>query len=318
MIFYDKPTNSIYYTTNRLGSSLLHDISLRGEFTIIGPCDVPEIASADRKNTKIFFPFREPHARFKSGLTVHLFNRTNHTKQLPPYAASKEVVTANDNSLEIYKYMLQTIDNTATDNCHLGSVAGKRPYHLYDLHTDHWLYVPLTYMVYNYNVQLLPLYDLSSHLRHRFPHCDDLIKKRERPTSFNQTHPIYEPIWQVYKSVFIDNVPLNYEHVQNENSTDWYQWMAPEIEIFQNFVKYLKHDNIAFIGHKLVNKLMDGNVYFSDPFSPLSFNLMQILKSLHGHNPLNYKFDYFLQSMKFVNLGLDSGPFQVHRPHLVG
>lgn len=315
MIFHDLKDEKIYYTTNRLGSSLLLDISERdNKFVLINPSDLPKIVAKNNRKTEIIFPFREPIARFKSGLSVNLYNRTDFTKKILDY----ESALNNSLILDQYRYMLMILDNTAADNSHFLAANYKRPYHLYDMHTDHWLYMPMLFMVYNYNVKLLPLYELSKHLAARFPNCIDLIQKRERKNSFNETDPLYENIWKIYKEVFIDRIPINYENVTREDNRGktWQEWMDPEIEIFNTFVKYLNTPNLTYAAHKLANKFLDKLIYFDDPFSTISWNIHNTIRDIQRYNPINPRFNYYFKNFQNMMSGAYNIQFQETRNYL--
>jgi len=280
MIFYDTVTTDFYYTTNRLGSTLLYEISKEDSSLqhIIHPPQLIKHVNDKRTNNRIIFPFRDPIARFKSGLNVNMFNRTT---------LDFKFEGIHPTSLWHYKYMLLSLDNILADNTSVLSYIYRRPFHLFDKHTDHWLMIPLIYMVYNYNVKLLPLYDLSKVLKDRFPSSAELILKRERADSFNTPLPKYEKIWQVYKEVFIDHEPLGYENIPNESKITWQKWMASEKEIFDMIMKYLNTNNLNHGAHKMVNKILNTGQYLHDYRSPISLQCYYTIQQLefYGTNP---------------------------------
>lgn len=270
--FIDTCDQNLYITTKRNGSTLLSEIS--SVSSRLRSVDLQEAIGLLNKNTKIYAPIRDPITRFKSGLSVNLYNRT-----------SNQFNIIDDTAVNLYKQMLIYFDNSIVETGKLISIYPSRPYHLYDPHCDHWLGTLLLFSGLGFNLEPVPMNKLSEHLLQRFPEGSDYIKKRERTDSFNKTKPDYEKLYETYKEIFIDKTL--------SDTMTFDQWMHVELEIFDLLMSYTDKElnEQSFL---LLNSILDRKVYYNDLYSPNTHTMFIILQELSQKNLTTEKLDNFL------------------------
>lgn len=282
MIFYhDTKENSLYLTTLKNGSTLLGEISDRNKhLRYVEPDEATSIAHS---GSIIYTPFRHPFPRFVSGLSVNFFNQTDGFEDV---GITNNFL--NEDSVRTYKNLIRYLDRTTVT---LGNMHGSyyfRPYHLYDLHLDHWLYVPMTLLLYNFNVKFIPLFEFTNHVKEKFSNINDLVSVRERKNSFDKINKEYTSLWEAYKSIMIENPPGGIK-VKNTNHISFDEWMKPEIEIFNLLNTHLNTPNLNFAAHKAFNRISMQGDYFVDVWSPRITNLYYMLKDIHRYKtPIDF------------------------------
>lgn len=277
--YFDTNNNNFYCVSNRNGSTILKEISAAyPSLKVVADDEIFEILKQDFSRP-IYIPFRDPVVRFRSGLSVNFFNRTGTVldqadeKELESYAQS-------------IKYLRSALHYTGT----YYSSYPNEFYHLFDSHIDHWLWVAMIIGVYNYNVKLLPMYDLSKHLMTAFPKASSLIKSRSRTDSFDKSKVVYEKIWGYYKSVMIDDVELKDYQPQAylkkpEISYTFDNWMRFESELFTNYKNFHASLNLRNLFVRLSKKAFEDPFYLTDSLSPkmhtICGRLLPILHKIH-------------------------------------
>jgi len=289
----DRKRKSVYMTGLRNGSTLMEEIK-----DLVGPDrlyrhqyheDLVRLISEDRAY-KIYMPFRDPMIRFKSGLTVNMYNRCG-------FDTEDGSFKAQDSTYAIYKQLLTYLDNTAGNDHAIFDLTRCRPYHLYDTHTDHLLYQPLIYLAYGFDVQLIPFNNFSEHLLQQFPEAKDIIVKRGRPNSFNTSLKEHELAWNIYKEIFIDNEPDFYKSNDQVKFQTFNLWMKPEIEIFNLFMENYQQINMLKTRCRgLIIDFTKNTQYFNDPYSPKFMRLGSLLPMIERFNKLNPQLQNFSQN----------------------
>lgn len=280
--YFDTRQKSLYTTSNRNGSTIMKDISaVVPTLCLLHLDEVFELLQQDIL-IPIYIPFRDPEIRFRSGLSVNFFNLTG--KVLDDYTDVEP--WANK-----VKYLRDTLHDTGT----YYSAVPNETYHLFDTHLDHWLWVAMIMGTYGYNVKLLPMYDLTEHLRKNFPDAEKLINNRARSNSFDKSTPLYEKIWGYYKKVMIDEVQLREYKPAHLNKPEplytFDDWMSMEVELFNNYKKFYKERNLRNMFTKMSRRAFEHPFYFSDVLSPRMKTICgTLLPKLHRyHKPLlNY------------------------------
>jgi hypothetical protein len=274
--FIDKQEPALYVTTKRNGSTLMAEIS--SVSTHLQRIEIAELAEvlSKEKHIPIYSPIRDPLTRFKSGLSVNLFNRSD-------FKFNK----VTDTSLELFKHMLIYFDDCIGESGKLLSTYPVRPFHLYDPHCDHWLGSLMLFGALGFNLQVVPMNKFSQHLESRFPQGVEFIKNRERPDSFNNTKEDYEKLWEIYKEVFIERVP---DHIQcmkenNEKIITFNEWMNPEIDIF-NMLMQNKETAMHQLSNHYLDLFLDKKIYFNDLYSPNIQDMSIVLEELAEHKLL--------------------------------
>lgn len=267
--FLDNREQAIYVTTKRNGSTLLSEIcSISENLESIELATLTNIL-AKNKNIKIYAPIRDPYTRFKSGLSVNLYNRSNGVYD-----------KIDDESLTLFKHMITYFNVSVLDTGKLLSVYPSIPFHLYDLHCDHWLGTLMIFSSLNYDLVTIPMYEFSKHLLDRFPESIDYIKNRERTGSFDSPKIEYEKLYEVYKEVI--------------DMTLFEQWMNPEVEIFNILMSYTGtelNDRSA----DCLNKLLNKKIYFNDLYSPNTHTMFTIVQELSSRGLSTNRLDQFLE-----------------------
>ena len=281
MIFYfDTIKDNFYCVSNRNGSTILKEISVK--YPSLKLVSNNEIFENLKQNSSrpIYIPFRDPIVRFRSGLSVNLFNRTGLI--LNETAGDKEL----KNYANSIKYLRSSLHYTGT----YYSSYPNEFYHLFDSHLDHWLWVAMIIGVYGYNVRLIPMYDLSNHLITNFPQANSIIKNRTRSDSFNKSTPAYDKIWNYYKEVMVDNIELSQYHpkayiTKPEVPYIFDNWMRFETELFNNYKNFHSDTNLRNLFLKLSRKAFEDPFYFTDSLSPkmhtICGTLLPILHDIH-------------------------------------
>lgn len=280
--YFDTKNNNFYCVSNRNGSTILKEISDKyPSLKLVADDEIFEILKQDFSRP-IYIPFRDPVVRFRSGLSVNFFNRTGivldqaDEKELESYAQS-------------IKYLRSSLHYTGT----YYSSYPNEFYHLFDSHIDHWLWVAMIIGAYNYNVKLIPMYNLSNHLMTAFPQASPLIKSRSRSDSFDKSKSDYDKIWEYYKSVMITNVELkNYQpqsYLKNpEISYTFDNWMRFESELFINYKNFHANLNLRNLFVRLSKKAFEDPFYLTDSLSPKMHTICgRLLPILHNiHEPI--------------------------------
>jgi hypothetical protein len=291
----DKKNKAVYMTGLRNGSTLMDEIKeivgpnrlFRHEF----PEDLIKLISNDR-SYKIYMPFRNPMIRFKSGLTVNMYNRCGF---------DTSIIEANVEYPEyyiLYKGMLRYLDNSYANDHNIFHLNYYRPYHLFDTHIDHLLYKPLIYLAYGFDVHMIPLNKFSDHLYKYFPEAISKIYERGRPDSFDKSSPLHEKVWDVYKEIFVDNDPEFYKYKYPEDRTLTFNlWMKPELEIFNLFLENYTNVNLLKTKSRaLINHFIKTKQYFKDPYSPKTMEIGTTVPMLEVYNKPNKDLHDYVQS----------------------
>lgn len=277
----DRKNKAVYMTGLRNGSTLMEEIKDQ-----VGPDrlfrhqyheDLIRLISEDR-SYKIYMPFRDPMVRFKSALTVNMYNRCGlDSINYPDY-------------YKFYKGMLKYLDHSVGNDHNIFNLSYHRPYHLFDTHTDHILYKPLIYLAYGFDVHMIPFNKFSEHLLERFPEAEAVIKKRGRTNSFDTSMPEHERVWEIYKEVFLDNEPIFYKDKVPDATTFTFDlWMKPELEIFELLIE--NYQNVNIIKTKcrgLIKHFVKTNQYFTDPYSPKLMEIGELVPMIESINHVNH------------------------------
>lgn len=295
MFYYNNQENFFYFVTHRNGSTIIQEIS--GVYpSVITPMTMTECFTflKQNPNTPIIIPFREPETRFKSGLMIN-FNR-----DVSDDHSIEELLKLNYG--ETYKSKIQYMD-VMYHNTFLSGVARgyrRRPYHLLDIHLDHSLWMPLFLIAYGFNVKLIALSDFSIHLKPLYPLAISFIKARERSNSSTTNRPLALKLWEIYKSVYLNpTLPIYFKDSEERYSMrtlSWKKWMQPEKEIYKIFHVYKNSENLQTFSVKLLNKLIEDKVYFTDVFSIAMRNQMHFLQNLHLHIEPIKEFKYMVET----------------------
>lgn len=290
----DKKHKAVYMTGLRNGSTLMEEIKdLVGPDRLFRhqyPEDLIRMLTEDR-SYKIYMPFRDPMVRFKSALTVNMHNRCGFDTDDTSYKVQ-------DITFVMYKKMLMYLDSSIGNDHNIFNIEYKRPYHLFDIHTDHLLFKPLIYLAYGYDVHMIPFNKFSEHLYQRFPEATDIIKRRGRLDSFNTSMHSHELVWNTYKEVFIDNEPDFYKDKAPEAKELTFDlWMKPELEIFEMFIE--NYQNVNMLKTKcrgLIKRFIETKQYFNDPYSPRFMELGTLLPIIETFNKPNRDLHNYIQN----------------------
>lgn len=287
MIYYNTKSQEFYFPFNRNGSTLIYDISHNVNYLHEKNLDEALAILEENKNLPIYIPYRDPIVRFKSGLSVNFLRECG--DETPDFT------DVTKSAYHKYKIVLMTLRNYFQEHMshHL---LGKfiLPFHLADVHIDHCLWRPLTLLVHGYNVKLIPMNELSSHLHKKFPTQINLIKSRERKNSFNTVRKDTDELWDIYKEVFID-IP-KYRDKFGMQFVDWHIWMRDEQYIFEQFQLYRDSPNLNYAAQKIVTNLIEKKAYFSDTNSSMLPQLMFMLDEIRKHRDLFPELELFYNS----------------------
>lgn len=289
IIYHNTEKNFLYFVSYRNGSSILQDIStVYDSLKVIEPKDAFRLL-ANQPDIAIHIPYRDPEVRFKSALAITLIR-----DQSKEYKNNSLTEVYKKGYHTLFKEKITYLDTICGNHVpFLAGVSGgfkRRPYHLFDSHLDHSLWLPMFLILYNFNVKLISLKDWSLHLKPLYPKAIKFIEDRERPESSSTNRPEVEPLWQTYKSVFIDRKLETFDLVNREyavRTLRWKDWMAPEKQIYHTLNLYKDSQVLKMMTIKLFKNLFKEKVYFTDPFSP-GFNTMtNLINQIHvGITPL--------------------------------
>lgn len=296
--FIDKHEPALYVTTKRNGSTLLSEISTVSDN--LQRVETPEFVNTITRDRKIpiYAPIRHPMIRFKSGLSVNLYNRSDFKFNV-----------VDENSLNLFRQMLIYFDDCMGESGKLITIHPVRPFHLYDSHCDHWLGRLMIFSSLGFNLRPIKMNEFSEHLESRFSQGIEFVKKRERSSSFDTSSPHHELLWEVYKEVFIERIP---DHIQvmidnNQTYMTFDQWMKPEIEIFEMFLTYAGSD-LHSASHKRLNDYIDRKIYYNDLYSPNAQATFSILENLEKYKVSNSRLDM----LSFVYQVLKERIYRIH------
>lgn len=300
----DRKNKAVYMTGLRNGSTLMEEIKdLVGPDRLFRhqyPEDLIRMLTEDR-SYKIYMPFRDPMVRFKSALAVNMHNRCGFDTEDTSYKVQ-------DETFVMYKKMLKYLDQSIGNDHNIFNLTYYRPYHLFDIHTDHVLFKPLIYLAYGYDVHMIPFNKFSEHLYERFPEATDIIKKRGRPDSFNTSMFPHELVWNAYKEVFVDNEPDFFKYkIPDVRFQTFDLWMKPETEIFEMFIENYKNVNLMKTKCRgLIRKFIETRQYFNDPYSPKFAELGSLLPVIETFNKPNRDLQNYIQNYVIIRNQLRS------------
>lgn len=294
--YFNTKEPSIYWPYNRVGCTLIQNIH--------EDCDYLERISQNRcfellkdnPDLPIYFPYRNPEVRFRSGLAVNFYRNLDPAGQkMPIFEAVFKYKEKYETELESMKTFMQWIP--LHHDCLL------RPYHLFDIHLDHYLWQALIMLSYGYNFKLVPLNEWSVHLINKFPKHLELIKRTERTGSFDKMRKDVLPIWEIYKKVFVD-IP-DIKCCRGERTINFKNWMAPEMELFRTFDKYRNLPNLQFHAYKALRKIGEKGTYFSDPHSMTLTLSTTLLKFVHEQKQEIHYFNRLYNTSKMLGVHVE-------------
>ena len=280
-MYFDPKEKSLYFPSNRNGSSLIdnicHSYNLLQELSLY---DALAIANED-PNIKIYIPFRDPIVRFKSGLTVNFFRMApenilesgSSIRELLPTSYSSQYASHITYLRDLYSKNIEPVYDPYFEIC---------PYHLYDVHLDHSLYRPLILLLHDYNVQLVPMNKLSEHLAERFVEATPILGVN-RANTFSANNEISKLLWEIYKEIFVDTIEI----LQNQKQITWKLWMDQEVHIFKTFCTYIDTPNMTYCANKLLKNIYKNGFYFSDRNSMVYKGTSSLLNEIQQHKKLH-------------------------------
>lgn len=281
--FIDKKHNTSWFTHHKNGSTTLRNLASFDDNSLeqVGLEDFFQFIdknSGQDYQVPVYTIFRNPYVRFRSGLTK-LANR--HQRELGPYRTlySKE---------HNFQYFLQC---AAFFNDKRPSII---PYHLYDTHIDHILWMPAIVSVCGYNVKLIPMTDLSALLINMYD--PDSVARSDtniRPNSYNEVNPDSENFWSSYKKIIING--------KNSSEQMFNQWMQTEQDIFDVYEKPDAQANLHLYSQNIVDKLLQDPYYFTDLDSFRFVFLTEILEILNTTHKLPSNLYHYLLLCKQLN-----------------
>jgi hypothetical protein len=279
--YYKSDRNIAYVTTTKNGSTLMSNLS-RADPSLQHLDIDSAIRMIVEKDAKIYAPYRHPYVRFISGLEVNFFNNTDF---FDGFVKGPGFPTATD--AKQYKNFVRYLDRAMyTPGTSIGSYY-YRPYHLFDQHLDHWLIIPFVLVLYNLNVEMIPMHQLSDHLLQLFPKCEEHIRKSERKGSFDQPQEHLMPLWNAYKTI-MNNPPTRFKPVMME-FISFEKWLEPEIRVFNLFNTPLKNTNIQYEANKIFEKVAENGDYFYDLWSHRNQQMYKVIRNLHEYvKPLDF------------------------------
>ena len=281
-IYFDPKEKSLYFPSNRNGSSLIdnicHSYNLLQELSTY---DALALANED-PNIKIYIPFRDPIVRFKSGLTVNFYRMASDSilkdrtpiRHLLTTSYGKQYISHITYLRDLYSKLIEPVYYPYFGIC---------PYHLYDVHLDHSLYRPLILLLHDYNVQLIPMNKLSEHLAARFIEATPIIGAK-RANTFSANNEISELLWKMYKEIFVDTT---IEIPQNQKQITWKLWMDQEVHIFKSFCTYMNTPNMTYCANKLLKNIYKNEFYFADRNSMVYKGTSFLLSDIQQHKKLH-------------------------------
>jgi hypothetical protein len=291
--YYKSDRNIVYVTTTKNGSTLMSNLSKAdSSLTYLDTDNAMRVIV--KNDAKIYAPYRHPYPRFISGLEVNFFNNTDFFDGIEkgPNFPDKE-------SCKLYKNFVRYIDRAMYSP---GTSIGShyyRAYHLFDQHLDHWLIIPFILVLYNLNVQMVPMHDLTNHLLQVFPKCKEQIIKSERKGSFDQPQEHLIPLWNAYKSVMMKPPPNNKPFLLE--SITFEKWIEPEIRVFNLFNTKLTNTTLHYEANKIFEKVAQNGDYFYDLWSHRNQQMYKVIRHLHEHvKPLDFFLSLERTTSKFV------------------
>lgn len=279
--YYKADRNVAFVTTTKNGSTLMSNLSKAD--SSLSYLDIDEAIRVIIQNkTKIYSPFRHPYPRLISGLEVNFFKNTDFFDGIergPDFPDKK--------ACELYRNFVRYIDRAMyTPGTSIGSYY-YRPYHLFDQHLDHWLIIPLVLVLYNLDVEMIPMHQLSDHLFQLFPNCEEHIRKSERKGSFDQPKEHLMPLWNAYKTV-MNNPPTKVDPAMME-FISFEKWLEPEIRVFNLFNTKLTNTTLHYEANKIFQKVAQNGDYFYDLWSHRNQQIYKVIRILHEYlKPLDF------------------------------
>lgn len=283
MIYHNTKQNTFYYPIYRCGSSVLLDISKKCDY-LKEYHDEEGFRLIDlNRECPIYIIYRHPETRFKSGLQItikrFLMNQ--------PDLLHKDILPMLDEGYDaLFQYGISFLDNIATKD--IPYVSGHwdreiiRPFHLYDSHLDHMLWRPLILKAYGYNVVMIPINEYDDHLGRLYPTAyQQILDSHDRPETFKTNNKNANKLWEIYKKVFVDN--LYYDDRSARAAITFKTWMDEEIKIFDTIEKFRSAPNFKFASEKMIKKLFENKLYFSDMYAPSMIRIHKLLDILHNH-----------------------------------
>lgn len=260
--YFNSVEKNFYITSNRNGSTLLKEIS--EQYDNLQEYSYAQVFSllSDDPSIPLYVPFREPMVRFKSGLSVNLYNTVN-------YKLDHNTDEVLKNYSQFLKYFRARYTDTGS---HLSATPNEK-YHLYDGHLDHWLWSSMILGAYGYNIKLVPMYNFSGLLLQQFPKALKIINFRDRNNSFDQSTPLYEKIWESYKKGMVDDADINtYWPKQYLKSPEilysFDNWMGFEKKLFTYYKDNYMQDDNKKLFLRLSLWAFEDPFYFTDAHSP--------------------------------------------------
>jgi hypothetical protein len=248
----------------------------------------------------IYIPFRDPDIRFKSGLTVSLYRNIPDDSEMIKMNPVTLLDTGYDKTFKAnIEYLDYVFGNSVPFLSGVSRGYKRRPYHLFDDHLDYSLYIPFLLILHRYNVKLVYLEQWSDHLKPLYPLAEHFIKKRERKKSSTTNTSMVDPLWSIYKSVFIDRQLKDTNPIHRTYSAKtlrWHDWMAPEREIFKVLKQYRDTEHLRSVCIKILPKIIDGKIYFTDPFGMAYNKGLDMLAHIQTQKPLLIEFEHMLET----------------------
>lgn len=291
--YYKSDRNIAYVVTTKNGSTLMANLSKADSSLSYLDTDTA-IQIIIKNKAKVYAPYRHPYPRFISGLEVNFFNNTDFFDGI-----EKGANFPDKDACKLYKNFVRYIDRAMYTP---GTSIGRhyfRAYHLFDQHLDHWLIIPFVLVLYGLDVEMIPMYDLTSHLLKIFPKCKDQIMKSERKGSFDQPQEHLIPLWNAYKSVMmkpvINNKPFMLESITFE------KWMEPEIRVFNLFNTKLTNTTLTYEANKILRKVAQNGDYFYDLWSHRNQQMYKVIRSLNEYTtPIDFFVSLEQTTSKFI------------------
>jgi len=304
--YYDQIKGELYLTSNRNGSTILSEVA--GEYKNLSTVPLPtvfEYLESD-PTTPIYCAFRDPYVRFVSGLEVQFFNITGIIMPNSPPKTSSEIEHLKT-IIDQYKVMLRyVVTNSQTTGTFYEYP--RMPYHLYDTHLDHWLWPSVFLGAYGYNVKLVPMHDFSKLLLENFPQAEYLIKKRERPDSFDRVKQSCIPLMDAYKEIMIEQFEWNPAHQRRNPDmlVTWDKWMNVEQEIFINYKLNHNLSKPTDMYKNLLDKILNDPFYVSDIESPKCMAMNSLIENIPDAKIRNNRIKRMTDSFHKAKQGLSS------------
>lgn len=289
--YYKADRNIAYVVTTKNGSTLMSNLSKADSSLIYLDTD-EAIKTIILNKSKVYAPFRHPYPRMISGLEVNFYNHTDFFDGINKGSGFPDREACNH-----YKNLVRYLDRAmSAPSSSIGSHY-YRPYHLFDPHVDHWLIIPFVLVLYDFDVEMIPMYDLSKHLLTVFPSCEEYIRKSERKDSFDKPQDHLMPLWNTYKTIMMKPpvffVPTDYVVFE--------KWMEPEIRVFNLFNTKLINTTIQYEANKVFRKVADNGDYFYDIWSPRNRQMYNVIRNIHKYiKPMDFFLKLEETTSKFV------------------